>query len=48
MIAGSSHKAPSERPAGEGLELAGVVVTAIVDATELLDRRRTPTERGVT
>jgi hypothetical protein len=47
-IAGSSHKAPCERPATEGFKLARIVANAIVDATEFLDRRRTPTGRDVT
>jgi hypothetical protein len=48
MIAGSSHKAPCERPATEGFKLAIIVANAIADATELFNRRRTATERDVT
>jgi hypothetical protein len=48
MIAGSSHKAPCERPATEGFKLAIIVANAIANATELFNRRRTATERDVT
>jgi hypothetical protein len=48
MIAGTSQKAPRERPACEEFKLASIVANAIVDATAPLDRRRTPTERDVT
>ena len=32
MLAGSSHKAPCERPATEGFKLARIVANAIMDA----------------